>query len=182
METVRRRKLRAYFNSLDVRGKGMLSSDSFGDAARDLAVSLDIPPEHPGAVETRLVSESLWVNLVAPMASYTGGEAEFEEFVQGMEQLMLKDPRDYKQIFAPVVESWFELGDRDRDGLLSQDEYLMMLVGGHHVPVDECQSMFEYLDSDADGYVTMLELQGGVFNFFYSTSAEHPANRMFGAF
>ncbi len=148
------KKLEVGFEGFDANGDQILSEEDFVMASERLVTAFGLTPQSPEAKQLRTKWEDVWTDFIQPLDSDGDGRVTCAEFTQGFAAGLSDDPDGYRRRLAPIIDLLMDIADRDRDGKLSRDEFVIAykaILGR----TDEALGIaFDHLDADADGYIT----------------------------
>lgn len=169
----RRRKVASGFTQLDVDGDGKVESSDIDLLVRHHGEAYGFEPGSAEYEELSARTMAIWEQLqqfdtdgdgAVSLAEYVAGWDAFLEqqdaFMAGMDQL---------------VESFFTMADRNRDGLISEDELVMHWRAWRH-PEAKAREAFGKLDRGGRGGISKADWMRNLEEFYFSEDPEAPGN------
>jgi juvenile hormone diol kinase len=92
---------------------------------------------------------------------------------------ILQSPAMYDEMVPPIGRTLFSILDHDGDGAVTADEYAQTLTNSG-VDASEAGSVFERLDTNHDGLLSVDEFVALADQFFRSEDPAAPGNSLFG--
>ncbi|WP_026412606.1 EF-hand domain-containing protein [Actinomadura oligospora] len=179
MSDLRTRKYQQWFQGADMDGDGVLSREDMVRIAERAVEAKGIPPNSPHARQLNESMDRFWTEIIAPY-DVDGDEAvDVAEMTEGF-HAALTDRSRYAEQIKWVADLIFDLGDTDRDGVISLDEFSQVFGAGMRVPDTDCAHVFGLLDADGSGTLGRPEYHDAVVEFFYGDDPNAPANHLFG--
>src|SRR3712207_3379914 len=108
------------------------------------------------------------------------GRVSLDEFLAGQEAL-LSQREPFMARIAAIVAAWYTLSDRDGDGFLSQEEYVMN-IAPFGVSAEDARESFTQLDRHGTGLIAQAEMIAHLEEYYYSDDPEARGNWVFGRF
>ncbi|MFG2000586.1 EF-hand domain-containing protein [Spirillospora sp. NPDC048911] len=179
-ETFLERKIARCFDLLDRNSDGDLSRDDCVALARAAADASGFAAESEDAWRVRDGYVRLWEVLLAPMDADGDGRVSRSEYVAAVAGLS-DDPDGYADSLGVAVDAFVEAGDADRDGRLSQPEFLTLYRATFpSLGQEEILEAFGHLDRDGDGHITRQELSDSIREYLLSDDVNAPGNWFLG--
>lgn len=178
MSELLERKWALSFAHVDVDRNG------YADEADALALGDQVIAEYgytegsPDAERVRSSFRGLWQSIADGMDTDGDGRVTSEEFVAGMRRV-LADERGYDKFFQAAVDPVLDLADRDRDGVVSLEEWRKFQAAYGTQPAD-ADVIFELLDADGRGTLSRTELAEALRQFYTSSNPTDPGNHVYG--
>lgn len=178
-EELLKRKLAHGFAMLDADGDGLLTEHDQEVMGRRSAAGIGLAPGEQAESRLEDAYRALWQRALQPYAD-VAGQLDVDGFVDAM-QALAKDSRAAEETFGQLTDAYFDVADRDVDGLLTPDEY-HAFVNGHtpSLDVEEIDRSFSRLDTDGDGAITRAELASAVLDFWTGTDPDGPGTNFLG--
>ena len=175
-----KRKLNYLFDLYDVDKNGFVEQEDFEQVVRNLATTLRLQPGSPEYTRLHAGHMAIWNNVQQLGGAPGSQRVTREEFVNGYDRL-LSNKDTFLATIGNFADVFLELSDQDRDGRLSQQEYVANLRGFN---ADEAAATeaFRKVDLDGDGYLSLDQITRYVEEFFYSDDPQAPGNWMLGPF
>ncbi|MEV5573353.1 EF-hand domain-containing protein [Spirillospora sp. NPDC052269] len=179
MSDLRTRKFQQWFQGADVDGDGVLSREDIVQIAERAVEAKGIPPNSPHARQLNESMDRFWMEIIAPYDADGDDAVDAAEMTEGF-HAALTDRSRYSEQIKWVADLVFDLGDSDRDGLITLAEFSQVFGAGMRVPDTDCAAVFGRLAaSGADG-LGRPEYHDAVVEFFYGDDPKAPANHLFG--
>ncbi|XP_013402574.1 uncharacterized protein LOC106168158 [Lingula anatina] len=162
-----RRKMRTCFRCFDVNGAGYITKEDFLISAKRIADYLDLNDERAEHMLYQRIS--MW-DLISKRKE---GASKISE-----EECLKSAPMVFNQrscrieSFPLQISMHFTSVDLDSDGLISRDEQ-KALAYSFNVSEKDSQKVFDLLDIDKDGVITIDEIAHAFAEFFFT---EDPNN------
>jgi predicted esterase/Ca2+-binding EF-hand superfamily protein len=165
------------FSLFDADGDGRLTRDDYEVFALRLAQSFGEPPGSPLAKAVRRGYETLWQAVAAGSDTDADGAVTQAEFLRWLDSA----PDSFDTEVRPLADAVLSLADRDGDGLLGIAE-LARLLQACDLPADRVATVFEALDQDLGGSVSVAELAATVRDFCLAPAPGKAGHWLFGQF
>ncbi|GGV22139.1 hypothetical protein GCM10010260_72950 [Streptomyces filipinensis] len=179
-ETFVERKIARCFDLLDRNSDGDLSRDDCVALARAASNASGFAVDSADAQRIHDAYVRLWEVLLAPMDADGNGRISREEYVTAVTGLS-DDPDRYADSLGVAVDAFVEAGDADRDGRLSQPEFVALYRATFpSLEMEEIVEAFGHLDRDSDGHITRQEFSENIREYLLSDDAEAPGNWFMG--
>ena len=177
---LQRRKLTRVFQQTDFNQDGFVETTDYEQIGARVSQFLGLAPGSPedGAIRDGYLG--MWRNL-QPLADKDGDNKVTEEEYVAALGALLGQKEYFEAWIRSTVNNILEWEDRDRDGRVSQAEYVGFMQV-YSIANDEATRAFQRLDRDGDGYLTREELMQNTKEFFLSDDPEAPGNWMFGSY
>jgi Ca2+-binding EF-hand superfamily protein len=169
----RDRKLRLSFKFLDVNGDGRLSQQDFEQCAVNFGKLYGVGPGVPEYDEVHAHYMNYW-DQVKVMDTDDDGEITLDEYVASMES-WLSHREAFMSEMAKTIAAWYEIVDRDKDGILSEDELVLNYrISG--LEEGAARKAFRMLDSEGRGGITRDEMVAFTEEMYYAEDPEARGN------
>ncbi|MCX5193322.1 EF-hand domain-containing protein [Streptomyces sp. NBC_00249] len=172
-----RRKFEHRFDLLDTDRDGYISQADFTALADRLIAGVGEPADSPKSRALHDSKAHYWTSMTRLVPAEGGGRVSRDAFVTGLAQS--PDRSKISDMVRPSVEADLALADRDDDGVVDMSEF-KKLYGAIGVPAAEAEEIFRTLDRDGNGELTLDEWLEAAMEFFTSTNASAPGNRILG--
>jgi Ca2+-binding EF-hand superfamily protein len=174
LSELRRQKLIRMFRLTDHDHSGGVERADFERFVRHYALDAGLMPGRPE--HTRLAEHmaAQWERLRRAADRSGDGAVTLDEYLA-----YFGDEANALEWIGDVGEMLMAMMDPDRDGRISLAEFIASRapVG----PSDgEAATVFARLDRDADGYLTMPELERALVEYFLADDPEAPGNELLG--
>ncbi|XP_013402563.1 luciferin-binding protein-like [Lingula anatina] len=169
-----RRKMRTLFRSLDVNGDGYITKEDYVISAKRCAEYLDLDDERAEYLLNQRVA--VWESI--SKSSEDTSKISEEECLRSA--IVLCNQRSYRQeVFPKQISMHFTAVDLDSDGLISREEHSASCYSSN-IPEEEAQKLFDLLDPDKDGFITIDEFAQSFTEFFFTEDPHNTYSGMFG--
>lgn len=167
-----------YFNILDFDKNGYIQRDDFEAIGENLCIIRDFDYDsHEYNTMMNLVT-GIW-DKVQPYLE--GDECSLNTWLEIMDQVLVNsDANWFEQYVGAFVTTLFDLFDINRDGYISQTEYVDLFIG-LRIEVRFAPKAFRNLDLNRDGKISRDELMQSVEEFIKSNDPAEAGNWLFGA-
>ncbi|WP_187414266.1 EF-hand domain-containing protein [Nonomuraea sp. PA05] len=170
---IRNAKLALAFQALNTSGSGYLSSADFETYAKTTADRL-----HCDAERARELSEAMrawWRQL----EEHAKGPVTVIAFTNAVREGMDAGDAHYDQGIGKIVDALVHAADRNGDGIISEQDYLLFFEG---TAADEATALEGYrkLDLNADGVLTVEEFRKAVRQFYSAEGVEAAGSFLLG--
>ncbi|MEV6521804.1 lipase family protein [Longispora sp. NPDC051575] len=163
------------FRVLDATGDGQLGRDDFEALALRLVQGFGQPPGSPLALEIRSGYRAFWTALRDHLDADRDGQVGIEEFLAAAGTL----PEGFDRVVTGLASAVVALVGPDVDAGLSRTRFGALLagcgIGGH-----ESGELFDELDADGSGHVSVAEIVASVRDFCLGERPESPGYWLFG--
>ncbi|MEU4805750.1 EF-hand domain-containing protein [Actinosynnema sp. NPDC023587] len=170
-------KFSILFDWFDQNGDGRLTQDDFQAMARMFA---QVAPRGDSATVDALddAFDAWWRLLLGHGDTGGDGKISREEFVALM-QSEVTAPQHFQGAVMAIADAVINAVDTDRDGVLSQDEYVRLyeVLG---VTRENSGQAFVRLDLDGDGVISHAEFRQAISDFYLSADPDAPGNHLLG--
>lgn len=175
-----RRKLAQWIRAIDTNLDGIATRDDFGICGDRCSAGLAIPGDNDLAVRLREAFYAVWDKVLSPSGEYDATGAGAAEVAQALGTRLFTEPDKYVPTVVAVIDTLFEMMDRDEDGKVSEAEYtqIMRLIG--QVPEGTSIGVFRNADADDDGRITIDDFRKIEADFFFGTDPADPAANLMG--
>lgn len=182
MTELQKKKQTHYFNLVDIDNNGFIEKDDWKKIGDNLAAMRNI---EEGSDLYNGLQEGLgtiWTNLQEHADANSDGKVSLEEWLSFEDEKVINCDEDwYDSYVNNIVRGLFTVLDEDGNGVISQDEYINLMVSFHVSPSD-ARDAFKKLDSDGSGTIDEAELIQAVRQFHRSDEPGKPGNYLFGPF
>lgn len=177
MNDVLRQKYVHRFRQLDADGDGVITREDVRLRARMLVEALGMPAGTAPARAASAAADAYWdgVTRHAPDGEADGiGCAAFVAALSAA-----REDGSLREIVRPAVAAHLAVTDRDGDGVVDAAEFVaaQQAMG---IPAGQARETFRLLDRDGDGRLALPEWEAAVMEFYTSTDAAAPGNRVLG--
>ncbi|GAA2608284.1 hypothetical protein GCM10010411_48140 [Actinomadura fulvescens] len=172
-------KIRKFFDLLDDNGDGVLTLEDFQDAASRVCTAFGFAAGGPEEEMIHGAYVKLWEDIYAPMDADGDKRIDFDEMLQAHQTTILDPPDGYEKV-RPVAQAFLDIADTNKDGRLTNAEYVRMMRDAFRVPEDEGTAAFQDLDQQSRGHVTYGEIHRAVEGFFCTETPDTYGTTMFG--
>jgi Ca2+-binding EF-hand superfamily protein len=167
----RRQKVASGFAQLDVNGDGQVESSDIDLLIRNHGEAYGF---EPGSAEYEdLLSRTMAVwDQLKQFDTDGDGAVSLAEYVAGWDAFL--EQRDvFMGSMDQLVESFFSMADRNRDGLISEEELVMHWRAWQH-PEPKAREAFGKLDRQGKGGISKADWMLNLEEFYYSEDPEAP--------
>lgn len=180
LSNLRSQKYAYLFTCFDLDDNGVLEQSDYEQFATNLAGAYDLAIGTPAYARMHAETLALW-DFVRNIADHDGdGRVSCQEFSAGYEA-MCADDEVFARLLMGYAEYVIRTGDRDGSGYLDADEYVTIL-SCYGISDVEARGAFGRLDSDADGRLSLADMERSFEEFFRSDDESSPGNWMMGSF
>lgn len=158
-------RLRKRFAKWDVDGSGSLERSDFEQEAKQIAQAFGKSETSPQARELTAAFTSMFEQVAKGARSLSE-----EQFIAAARPLVEAGAeREFDNVLGPVVKGVVGLCDQNNDGQINGEEFATWLIA---VGVDQSKSaiLFEQVDKDGNGELSIAELLTVVRDFHYGNS------------
>ena len=182
-----RRKLLHKFELLDIDGNGLIEYKDFQHVIEVLAQQREWEPDNPALQRLAATNEGLWKAIQSFCDADMDGSITQDEWLEYHAQALHR-AHEFEQLipgFETTMAAFtgfvHELLDADGDGVVVEEDYLE-LSRAHGLDDVKAIRIFDNIDKDRDGTLTLDEVSELVREFYLSDDPEAPGNEFFGAF
>ena len=168
------------FNLFDQDKNGYIERGDYEAAIHAVGTSYGYQPGTPTYAELHTYFMGLWESLAQRADQDHDGRVSLDEFLAAQAAL-LSQREPFMARIATIVEAWYKLSDRDGDGFLSQDEYVMN-IAPFGVSAEDARESFKQLDRHGTGLIAQAEMIAHLEEYYYSDDPEARGNWVFGRF
>jgi Ca2+-binding EF-hand superfamily protein len=173
LSAFRRRKLSAGFSELDIDGDGRVGNADIESLIKNHGSAYGYAEGTPEYEALAQRTRDVWAQL-KQFDSSGDGEVTLEEYVAGFAAFL--DQRDaFMGSMDVLVDAFYALADRDRDGRVDENELIMHFRAWNHSE-DQAREAFRHLDRNANGAISKAEWMANLEEFYYSEDPEAPGN------
>ncbi len=177
---LRTRKYTALFACFDFDKNGVLEKGDYEQFSRNLAEAYKLAP---GTTEHALMhaeTMSLW-DFIESVADKDGDNAvQVDEFIAAYDQMTSRDDT-FAQLLGGYASFVIRMGDRDRDGMLDEDEYATILWC-YGITDADARAAFRHIVPDGGTHLSNEAMERVFAEFFRSDEPYAPGNWMIGPF
>jgi acetyl esterase/lipase len=167
----------ARFTLFDANDDGYLGRDDYEAFALRLVQAFGEPPGSPKAVAVRHGYRTLWEAVAARSDTDADGLVSQAEFVHWLDSR----PDGFDQEILPLAEAVVALADDNRSGELDTAEF-RRLLRACDLTDDQVAAVFDTLDSNRDGSVSVAEILDAIRDFCLDPVPGKPGHWLFGRF
>lgn len=182
MTDLQTKKQTHYFNLVDIDGNGFIEKEDWEKIGDNLAAMRSI---EKGSHTYNALQEGLgtiWSNLSEHADADDDGKISLGEWLSFEDEKVINCDDDwYDSYVNNIVRGLFAVLDEDENGVISQNEYINLMVSFHVSPSD-AKEAFEKLDNDGNGTIDEAELIQAVREFHRSDDKGTPGNYLFGPY
>ncbi|WP_168200888.1 EF-hand domain-containing protein [Allokutzneria sp. NRRL B-24872] len=178
-ENLLERKYARRFAMFDVDGNGHLEPEDFAQLADRLIAGLGADPDSAKAQRVRAGYQDLCSALVGEIDTDGDGRISQPEFLTGMARVA-GDREGFARMIAPLARTNLDLCDTDGDGQLDRQEFARLLGLFNAAAMDDAGLIFDRLDTDGGGTLSVAEILDALCDFYLSTDPASPGNLLFG--
>lgn len=175
---LQKRKVTHQFHAYDSDRTGYIERGDYERSIEHVAKSFGYVPGTPEHDELRRYFLELWENIAKLADGDEDGRVSLDEYIASHDSL-LADRETFLAGMAVVVDRFFVIGDRDRDGHIVESEYAMH-VAPFGVSAEEARGSFERLDRDGDGKISRDEMLKNLEEFYFSDDPDARGNWVLG--
>jgi Ca2+-binding EF-hand superfamily protein len=160
-------RLRQRFAKWDSDGNGSLERTDFEREADRIAGAFGAEPSSHEARALKDAFRNLFDYHAREAGLPQNGSLTEDQFMQVNEKLMFSSGEaSFNRVLRPVMQALVGLCDRNKDGMINQQEFTQWLKG---VGVSDtvARDAFRQIDTDNDNELTVDELLAAVRNFHY---------------
>lgn len=169
----RRKKLAAGFDELDVDGDGRIGSDDIESLIKNHGRAYGFTEDTAEYEALAQRTREVWAQL-KQFDSDGDGEVSLEEYVAGFADF-LGQREVFMNSMDVLVDAFFALADRDRDGRVDESELILHFRAWNHSE-DQAREAFQRLDRNSNGAISKEEWMANLEEFYYSEDPTAPGN------
>ena len=176
---LQRQKLPNLFKFYDADGNGYIEAVDFDmiHATFCEAAGWGKGSSQSEALKARLASR--WVNIQKHADANNDNRVSLDEWLAYVDK-MLQSEEQYRAEVEGIVALIFQAFDRNNDGRIDRAEYERM-HRAHRLDATRATSLFNAMDLNKDGFISVDEHLQLVRQFFKSDNPADPGNQLFGA-
>ncbi len=181
-----RRKILHKFELLDLDGNGLIEYADFDRVVEGLAAARGWAAGDSRYQRVKTTNENLWTALQTYCDADEDGSITPDEWLD-YHGKALHHAQKLDQVipgFATTIEAFtafiHDLLDTDGDGVVTEEDYLE-LSKAQGIDEVEALRIFDAIDEDRDGDLTLDEVSALVREFYLSDDPESPGNEFFGS-
>ena len=179
LDNIQDRNISAVFNVLDSNQDGTITAEDFDLIGRRVCGQFGVTVDSDNGQNICAGYKAWWNQLRQDLDTDNDGQVTMAEFAAAYKGDQ-GDPQEYfNEHLGRVVRIVAEMIDTDKDGYISEEEYLTLMV----VAITDQQAAlagFRELDTDGDRRVSVAEFQAGVQQLMLSNDASAPGTSMLG--
>jgi Ca2+-binding EF-hand superfamily protein len=180
MTELQTKKQTHYFNLVDIDNNGFIEKEDWEKIGENLAAMRNIEQGSETYKGIQAGLGTIWTNLQEHADVDSDGKVSLEEWLLFEDEKVINcDEEWYDSYVNNIVRGLFAVLDEDQNGVISQVEYINLMVSFHVSPSD-ARDAFQKLDSDGSGTIDEAELIQAVRDFRRSDKPETPGNWLFG--
>ncbi|WP_242903311.1 EF-hand domain-containing protein [Actinomadura terrae] len=176
--TAQVKKFTTLFQWIDQNGDGWLTLGDFEQMA-ELFVALASPDDEENKSAIKHAFMAWWDLLREDGDKHPDEEVGRKEFI-GTMLASVTAPANFDRIIMGIVNSLMSALDVNRDGVLSEDEYVRMYDALGIDPRTSGEA-FRRLDRDGDGTISHDEFRTAISEFYLSPDEDAPGNWLLGS-
>lgn len=179
MHKLQERNLKRFFHWYDYNNDGVISIDDAQSVVDNMARIRNLPigsEEYKAFRDGFLIYWKTMVETLGKDVSDTITESEWLD----VHATLLEDEVVFEQTILRSVQFIFDLMDLNNDGLLTMEEYGLMMKAWRIDPIEIVHETFIHLDINKTGQLTMDDLHKLFYQFFYSDDPKAPGHWCFG--
>lgn len=178
---LQKRKQAAQFRSLDLNHDGFYEEADVAEFARRICEVLEFPPGSPEYAFIRSrIGASRRLEAFRDFYKAKGDRLSLDDYLE-LGDIIIHDDVLFDQTITEQVQGVIGLWDRDGDKRLSADEFVK-LEWCYGVGEETARAIFQHLDRDGDGYLTIQECKQDAEEFYRSNDPDVPGNWLFGPY
>jgi Ca2+-binding EF-hand superfamily protein len=171
LSAFRRRKLSAGFHELDLDGDGRVGNDDIEALIKNHGTAYGFAEGTPEYEALAQRTRAVWERL-KEFDSSGDGEVTLEEYVAGFAAFL--DQRDaFMNSMDVLVDAFYALADRDRDGRIDETELILHFRAWNHSE-EQAREAFQRLDRNGNGAISKEEWMANLKEFYYSEDPHAP--------
>jgi Ca2+-binding EF-hand superfamily protein len=151
----------AVFNVLDANRDSVITEEDFEQIAARVCAQFGISADSEAGRKVRGSYLAWWQQLRRDFDADGDGRVTLAEFTSAYKDGKGNPERYFAEQLGPTVKVVVDMIDTDRDGFISEAEYLRLLA----VATSDRETAlagFRQLDTDGDGRVSVAEFQVGI--------------------
>lgn len=183
---LQQRKILHKFELLDLDDNGLIEYADFQRVVEGLAAAREWNREDPRYQRLLTTNQNLWMALQKHCDADDDGSITPQEWLDYHGQA-LHSSREMDRVipgFANTLDAFtafiHDLLDADGDGVVTEEDYLELSRAQGLDDVDALR-IFDAIDEDRDGNLTLDEVSKLVRQFYLSDDPEAPGNEFFGS-
>jgi len=169
----RRQKLASGFAELDANGDGRIGEADIEQLVRNHSEAYGFQPGTAEYEDLARRTMDIWQQLRL-FDSDGDGQVSLEEYVAGFDAF-LQQREAFLASMDALVDSFYAMADRDRDGLITEDELILFYRAWSHSEA-QAREAFERLDRAGHGGITKEEWMLNLEEYYFSEDPEAPGN------
>lgn len=169
----RRRKLSAGFTELDVDGDGLVGSSDIELLIKNHGSVYGYSTDTPEYEDLARRTMDVWEQL-KQFDSDGDGQVSLDEYVAGFDAF-LSQREVFMGSMSALVDSFYFLADRDKDGRIVEEELIRHFNAWGHSE-KQAKEAFRRLDRSGSGGISKEEWMVNLEEFYFSEDPEAPGN------
>ncbi|RJQ69456.1 calcium-binding protein [Pseudonocardiaceae bacterium YIM PH 21723] len=178
--TLLEKKLHRRFDTWDIDGNGYLEVVDFIERARLVAAAAGVPFDSADHRDLHRRFLALWRLLAEFADADQDGRITRAEFCTAFTSLVTRGAAEFDHVYRPLIQGSVDALDTDGDGRLNRTEWRRWYVAFLRLPLHLAETVFQALDRDSDGYLTVAEILYAVRDYYFNDDADSPSNQLLG--
>jgi Ca2+-binding EF-hand superfamily protein len=171
-----------YFRVIDVDKNGFIEKSDWIKIGDNLAAIRGISKGSKEYITIQSNMDITWNNLREYADRNNDFRVSLDEWLNFEDEKVINcDDEWYDSYVNNTVRSLFDILDENKDGVISVEEYLQLMVSFRVQPSDGVEA-FHKLDSNNDGLLSKEELLAAVYDFHRSNLPDANGNWLFGPY
>jgi Ca2+-binding EF-hand superfamily protein len=176
---LQRKKLARLFHVLDADHDQLLERDDYDAVVINLAKVRGWPRGSPEFTTLESLYFAIWDDLKRRADTNGDGRVSFREFVE-FHDAMLGNRETYSDITEKTVEVLFGAFDRDHDGQITKDDFILFFNAYRISDRETIDESFRRLDVEHTGTLSRDDVYDRVHEYYFSNDAAAAGNWLFG--
>ncbi|MEO9966530.1 MAG: hypothetical protein ABJF11_12110 [Reichenbachiella sp.] len=168
------------FKILDFDHDGLLLKQDFDSLGENVAIFRCLMP--PSEIEDFITKrgQDFWERLQQFLSKQQPNRCNLDNWLKYMEAVAVTEEfGPFEEIARQAAEDIFYIYDKDKNNLLSKQEYMCFFVS-LRVEIKFIDICFKRLDRNGDMQLSKEELSEAIQEFFQSVETKKPGNLLFG--